>query len=315
MFFQDKIIAKNNLTIKPGFRLNLYSKTQKVYFEPRLTASYKTETGIVFKLATGRYFQYLNKSVTEQSYGYNRDFWVLADDVQHPIVSSNHFIAGASFETKNLFFDVETYYKSVAGLQEYLFLQNPDKQQGTPQINLPVPSLSQFISGSGKAFGIDFLAKYEGTSFTSWLAYSLSKATQNFAEINRGSDIPSAYDQTHELKWTNIYSHNKWNFSTLSIFTTGQPHIEYTEKNDDFNTLRIYNRLPNYFRIDFSVNYNFNIKNVNIKPGFSLLNALNTENYLDIYTRTFNFQEGVVNETTLVKAQDLTLNFFVNFRF
>lgn len=319
MFFQDKIIAKNNFTIKPGFRLNLYSKTQKVYFEPRLTASYKTEPGIVFKFATGRYFQYLNKSVTEQSYGYNRDFWVLADDVQHPIVSSNHFIAGTSFETKNLFFDVEAYYKTVNGLQEYLFIQNPDWQPGEPPVVSPKSVLSQFISGNGKAFGIDFLAKYENTNFTSWLAYSISKATRSFAEINAGDKIPATYDQTHEIKWTNIYTYKHWNFSTLSLFTTGHPYIEYSEKDDDFNTLRTYNRLPDYFRIDFSVNYNFNIKNVNIKPGMSILNVLNTKNYLDIYTRNytrnFDFQEGVINETTLVKAQELTLNFFVNFRF
>jgi hypothetical protein len=267
-------------------------------------------------MAVGRYFQYLNKSTTEQSYGYNRDFWVLADGNLHPVISSNHFIAGASYETKHLFFDLEGYYKTVDGLQEYLFFRNPKgTKSGFAAPKPPTPGLSRFISGTGNAYGIDFLAKYETRNFTSWLAYSLSKATQNFSEINNGIDIPAQFDQTHQLKWTNIYSLKKWNFSTLTLYTTGQPYIESTSKDNNFNTTRVYNRLPDYFRIDLSANYNFNIKNVNIKPGFSILNALNTANYLDIYIRDFDFGNNEFTETTLVKAQELTFNFFVNFRF
>ncbi|MBT3385432.1 MAG: TonB-dependent receptor [Prolixibacteraceae bacterium] len=315
-FVQDRILLNDKFVIKPGFRLNYYDQTNKIYFEPRFAASYKTETGVTFKLASGRYYQFLNKSSSEQTYGYNRDFWVLSDGDIHPIVSSNHFIAGASYETKNLFFDLEAYYKTVDGLQEYLFYQNPENRQseGAPVL-LPKSDLSQFIAGNGKAFGIDFLAKYESNNFTSWLAYSISKSTRSFDEINLGEEIPAIYSQTHELKWTNIYTYNQWNFSTLAIYNTGHPFIESSVKDDDFNTTRVYNQLPDYFRIDFSLNYNFYIRNINIKPGLSILNALNTENYLDIYTRSFNIQNEQFNETTLVKAQDLTLNFFVNFRF
>ncbi len=317
LFFQDKINLTNRLMIKPGFRLNYYGKTTSVYFEPRFSASYKLPKGVVLKLSTGRYFQYLNKLGSEQNYGYNRDFWVLSDGKEHPVVSSNHFIAGASFSIKKLFFDVEAYYKTVDGLQEYLFFQNPgnglpDRPSGfQPQ----KPVISEFISGSGSAMGIDFLVKYEQPGFTSWLAYSISKATRNFDKINNGDNIPAEFDQTHEIKWTNLFSYNKWNFSTLTIYTTGHPYIAYSEKDNDFNITRVYNRLPDYFRIDLSVNYNFNIKKVNIKPGVSILNALNTENYLDIYIRTFDFPNSPENETTLVKAQEFTLNFFVNFRF
>jgi outer membrane receptor for ferrienterochelin and colicin len=319
VFFQDKINVGKNLGLKPGLRMNYYDETGKMYFEPRFSASYNLTDGLVLKMATGKYFQFLNKSATEQNYGYSRDFWVLADEDLHPVVSSNHYIAGAGFETKKMYFDLELYYKSVQGLQEYLFYQNPgDRQPGTPGNKPPEPGadkLSQFISGTGRAIGIDFLAKYENTNYTSWLAYSLSKATRNFNEINAGADIPAQYDQTHEIKWTNIYNYKKWYFSTLTLFTTGHPYIAGTEKDDDFNTLRTYSRLPDYFRFDVSLNYNFNLKKVYIKPGLSILNAFNTENYLDIYVRNFDVQNNPFQETTLIKAQELTLNFFVNFRF
>ncbi|MBN2775913.1 MAG: hypothetical protein JXR31_16775, partial [Prolixibacteraceae bacterium] len=116
-------------------------------------------------------------------------------------------------------------------------------------------------------------------------------------------------------KWTNIYSYNNWNFSTLTLFTTGRPYIKSSEKDDQFNTVREYSRLPDYFRIDLSMNYNINLKKVNIKPGISVLNALNTENYLDVYVRNFNIENRQVTETTLIKAQKLTFNFYLNFRF
>ncbi len=317
LYFQDKINVGKNVTLKPGLRTNYYGKIGKFYFEPRFAANLKTKSGLLFKFSAGRYYQYLSKSATEQSFGYNRDFWILADGEINPVISSNHFIVGAGYETKHLFFDVEAYYKNVDGLQEYLFFQNPaDHQQPVPGNGVePNPGLSQFISGNGKAIGIDFLAKYENPNFSSWFAYSLSKASRRFAEINNGVEIPALYDQTHQIKWTNMYSIKKWNFSVVSIYTTGKPYIKSSTKEDNFNTTRVYSRLPDYYRTDISANYNFNIKNVNIKPGLSVLNAFNTKNYLDIYVREFNFENNQISETTLVEAQKLLFNFFLNFRF
>lgn len=319
LYAQDKINIERKLSVKPGIRINWYNKTGKLYFEPRLAASYNTGNNLTWKAAVGKYFQYLNKSSSEQTFGYNRDFWVLADGDQHPVISSNHFILGGSFEKNKLFFDVEAYYKTINGLQEYLFLQNPQNKSGNikpaaPPVP-PNPGLSQFIAGTGQAMGIDFLAKYETTRYTSWVSYSLAKATRNFDEINKGDDIPSAYDQTHQIKWTNIYAIKKWNFSSLTLFSTGQPYVAGTSKDEDFNTTRVYNRLPDYFRVDISGNYSFRMGKVNITPGFSVINLLNTKNYLDIYVRNFDFNGNQVSETTLVKAQEITLNFYVNFRF
>lgn len=312
-FIQDGISIGERLTIKPGVRINYYTNSNRFYLEPRLAGAYSFSEEWAFKFATGRYVQFLNKSGTEQTFGYNRDFWVLSDGDVNPVVTSNHFIAGLSFTKNKFYIDLEGYYKTVNGLQEYLFTSNQDRPEQEPS---SAPGLfSRFVSGNGKAMGVDFLAKYEGTHYTTWLAYSLSKSTRRFNEINGGAEIPGNFDQTHELKWTNLYNIQKWNFSTLAIYNTGKPYVESSSVDTDFNATRAYNRLPDYFRVDLSVNYNFNIKNVNIKPGLSILNAFNTDNYLDAYTRVFNFGDNPQTETTLVQAQSLTFNFFVNFRF
>ncbi|WP_297087349.1 TonB-dependent receptor plug domain-containing protein [uncultured Draconibacterium sp.] len=314
-FLQDKITFKNKWTVKPGMRVNFYNETNKFYLEPRFAVNYQLNSKLLFKMATGKYYQFLNKSATEQTYGYNRDFWILADGELNPVVSSQHFILGSSLKLGKLFFDIEAYYKGVEGLQEYLFTPAERMPGEAPGGEPGEQPLSRFIAGSGEAFGIDFLLKYQVSNFSSWIAYSLSKSTRNFNEINNGNDIPALYDQTHELKWTNILTYNCWNFSGLMLYTTGQPYIQTSEKDTDFNVSRVYNRLPDYFRVDLSANYNFNIKKVNIKPGLSILNAFNTENYLGVYVRKFNFQGNEYIETTPIKAQDITLNFFINFSF
>ncbi|MGV8135359.1 MAG: TonB-dependent receptor plug domain-containing protein [Mangrovibacterium sp.] len=309
-YFQDEWLITPAWKIKPGIRMNYYDKTGKAYPEPRFASNFRLKNNVTLKLATGRYYQFLNKSASEQTYGYNRDFWVLADGKTNPVISSNHYIAGVSYETARFFFDVEGYYKTAKGLQEYLFFQDPGERGSSGNTD---PAPSRFISGTGTAAGIDFLIKYEIPDFTSWISYSVSKSRLNFEEVNEGKEIPSDYDQPHEIKWVMIYSLKRWNFSTLSLFQSGRPYVKSSEKEDDFTTTRVYSRLPDYFRVDCSANYNFLIGKVYVKPGLSILNVLNTKNYLDIYTRDFNSRD--YHEATLIKAQKFTLNFFLDFQF
>jgi ferric enterobactin receptor len=320
LFFQDNHSSAKGFTFKPGLRVSLYGNTGKIYFEPRFSGSYQINKHLFFKTAIGRFYQFLSKSTTEQTYGYNRDFWVLADNSGHPVVYSNHFIAGAGVKTKYIDFDLETYYKTIGGLQEYLFFENGDPGfpggGTTPPDGVHQPNdYRRFITGTGKAWGLDFLVKYENNHHSSIFSYSFTKAHLNFNEINYNSDLPVPYGHTHELKWTNLYIWHRWHFSTLIIYTTGKPYILSSDKTENFQVTRFYSKLPDYFRTDLSVNYNFNIKKVNIKPGISVINVFNTENYYDAFTRRIITNNSISNETTLIKSPGLTFNFFVNFRF
>jgi ferric enterobactin receptor len=314
LFILDKINGNPHWNFKPGLRISLYGKTGKFYFEPRFSASWASGNGLVLKLATGRYYQYLNKLVSEQTYGYNRNFWVLADDQKHPVVSSNHFIFGGSYEKNHFYVELEGYYKTMHGIEEYLFF-TPDQRKGNSPTGLPANILDKFITGKGDAMGLDFMAKYESTVYIGWIAYSLGKSVRNFNAINSNADIPAPFDKTHDFKWINIVPLKNWNFSSQMFYSTGRPYIKSSIKDQRFKTTRVYDRLPNYFRTDFSVNYNLKIKKVFLKPGFSIINLFNTTNYYDIYSREIEFQNTTTFQTTLVKAQELTFNFFLNFRF
>jgi len=317
-FIQNKFLPHSKISIKPGIRTNYYSNTQKMNVEPRFSLTYNPVKLLTLKMATGKYFQYLSKVTVDEQYGYNRDFWVLSDDNLHPVLTSVHVIGGAAIQMGDFYLDVEGYYKTMRGLQLYLFispyLKNTTmKDFFNPQVSeKPVPSI--FLTGDGKAKGLDVLLRYEKPFYTSWISYSLSSSVQSFKAINNGADIPAPYDHTHELNFVHIASVNKWNFSVVYLFTSGNPYIDSTYY-QKFKISRTYARLPNYHRVDISANYNLKLKKSKITFGASIINLFNYSNYHDIYMREFDFDNTSFTETTLVQAQNFTPNFYISFEF
>jgi ferric enterobactin receptor len=319
-FLQFNTQAIKNLSLKLGGRISGYNLSNKLYYEPRFSGNYRIGNYLNFKFATGRYYQFLSKVTPTQAYGYNRDFWVIADDQKHPVQSSDHFIAGTSFTRNKFTFDVEAYYKTIDGLQLFLYIPPFQKKVDPGKFNPPgqtrkIQLPSKFITGEGHAYGVDFLLKYESARYTGWISYSRSKAVRNFNEINNNQDIPAPFDKTQEFKWTNLLTLGKWNFSGMWIYSTGQPYVSQHTVDKTLTAKFTYNRLPNFKRLDIAANYNFRIQKVNIKLGASVINLLNQDNYNDIYSRDFNFDSTSFNETTYVRSMGITPNFFISFQY
>jgi hypothetical protein len=321
-YIQDRITLFDKLTLKPGFRISYYNGTQRLYLEPRFSANYKFSEAFSARLATGRYYQFINQVLAQQETGYNKNFWVLADNSTHPEVTSNHIITGFTIEKGNFLFDAEGYYKSYTGLQEYIFLSQylknsdfPDyfkKKPAAPDVSRP----SYYITGTGRAYGIDLMLRFKASNFTSWLSYSYGRSFQKFNDINFGNDIPGVNDQPYQLSWTNMLAAGKWNFGTVTLYSSGKPYIDFTRTNNiNLPIERVYKRLPDYFRSDFSVNYNFSLKKARLKTGVTFLNIFNTQNYFDINTRKFDFVNTSFSETTLIQSQSFSVNLFLHFLF
>ena len=331
-YIQDRIQLFDHLTIKPGIRLSLYDGNNNLYFEPRFAANYKFSDQFSARIATGHFCQFINQVVAQQDQGYTKNFWVLADDSLHPVVKSNHFIIGSTFEKGNFLIDVEAYYKNYAGLQEYLYIsqfrRNADFPKYFPKNNpgklnnqhmAPNPGdtshaqPSYYINGTGKSYGIDLSLRYKNKNFTSWLSYSLSKSVHQFIYLNQNQEFPAPNDQTHQLSWSNMLSFRKWNFGTTTLFSTGRPYIDFSNDQRPIPTIRVYKRLPNYFRTDLSANYNFTFINTKFKTGITFINIFNTKNYYDINNRKFDFENTTFSETNIIRAQKLSFNLFVHF--
>ena len=331
-YLQDRIQVTDRLTIKPGFRLSLYNGTNQLYFEPRFAANYKFSDQFSARFATGHFCQFISQVVAQQDQGYTKNFWVLADDSLHPVEKSNHFIIGSTYEKGNLLVDVEAYYKTFSGLQEYLyisqFLKNSDfpnyfpaksnneTQKPTVIPNPNDPSKTQpsyYIDGTGKSYGIDLSIRYKHQSYTSWISYSLSKSVHQFPFLNNNQEFPAPTDQTHQLSWSNMVTYKNWNFGSTTLFSTGRPYIDFSNDTQAIPTIRVYKRLPNYFRTDLSANYNFIFMRTKIKFGGTIINIFDTNNYFDINNRKFDFDNTSFSETNIIRAQKLSFNLFLHF--
>jgi ferric enterobactin receptor len=324
-YLQDRFIIFNNLTLKPGLRLSYFNNTRAWYAEPRFSVNYRFSDAFSVRIATGRYIQFINQVQAYQETGYNKDFWVMADDDVHPTISSNHFIAGFTAEKWKFLLDAEIYYKSFTGLQEYIFISQFLKNSDFPKYfpgkgknNEPYEAISFpsfYITGTGKTYGADLLLRYKGKNYSSWLSYSLGRSIQNFSLINSGNDIPALADQPFQISWTNMLSLGQWNFGTIMLYSAGRPYIDHASNNINQPIVRTYNRLPDYFRSDLSVNYNLSLHKIKLKPGIIFINIFNNHNYFDVNTRKFDFENTSFSEITLIQSQAFSVNMFIHFIF
>jgi ferric enterobactin receptor len=319
IYLQDEITQNKNLKVKPGLRLNYYAMTRGFYLEPRLSASYSWDNGIRLKFSAGKYYQYLSKVASGQAYGYNREIWLLADEEQHPVLSSNHFILGTTFDKGDFTLDLEAYYKTFNGLQQWVTLaEGPemyDFRRPTSVLSYNEPPQTMIASGSGRSFGLDFLLKYQHDNYQGWLSYSLGRSLQHYDLINQGDDIPAPLDRLHALDLTQMYTAGNWNFSLVYLFSTGQPYIIAQALQGETAVQKVFQRLPSYHRVDVSANYSFQIKKARFRLGLSIINLLDWQNYYDIDRRNFLFNNISYEQTSILKSQGITPNVFLQFRF
>jgi outer membrane receptor for ferrienterochelin and colicin len=304
----------DKLQIKPGLRSTYYDQTGKVYWEPRLSATYTVTDKFTLKASTGRFYQFANRVIREDILSGSRDFWVLANGNTIPVGSANHYIGGASYEIKNFLFDVEGYYKKLDGLTEY-------SQRITGGRRTAVTLEENFYNGTGYTRGVEFLIQKTHGKYTGWVSYTLGEATNNFDAY--GGAFAANQDVRHEFKSVNVYHYGRWTFSSTWIFATGRPYTaplssysvdNYSGNNLNFLTISGKNieRLPNYSRLDAAITYDL-IKTDSRKIGsigFSLFNIYNRAN---VWYKDFTIVNNQVI-TTDVNYLGFTPNITLSFK-
>lgn len=314
-YLQDKLtFFDEKLNISAGFRYNYFTNTSKNYIEPRFNTSYQVNPRLKLKASVGRYYQFAKRVIREDILQGSRDFWALADGKKLPVSSSNHFIMGFAYETKDFLFDVEGYYKSLGNLSEYSlrFDSNPDdvSYEETYQI------------GSGISKGIDFLFQKKYGDYTGWIGYTIGRVMNRYTNYNK-SYFYASNDVTHELKLVNSYKYKKWDFSATWIYATGKPYTApeggYTltlldGTTSDYINVTVKNgmRLPAYHRLDVSASYNFILgPDSPCTLSFSIFNLYNRSNVW------YNEYEIISNQVvkTPVKFLGITPNVSLNIKF
>jgi ferric enterobactin receptor len=312
-YFQDKLkLVKSKLTITPGLRIDWYSPTGKIYFEPRLSGSFNINKFFKLIAETGRYDQFANRVVREDFLNGSRDFWILSNNDQIPVSSAWHYIAGISFENKKFLASIEGYYKDITGITEYSIRFRPTREGATYAEN--------FFHGKGYATGVEFLFQKKFGNLTGWVSYTLGEVKNKIAVY--GNDYyPASQDVTHEFKIVGMYDFKKWSFSATWLYASGRP---YTAP-DGAYTIHLLNgtdqvyidfgaknssRLPAYHRFDVSVNYHFVNPDTKVEWGNIGLSIFNVYNRRNIW-----YKEYMIIDGNIIETDKLFLGFTPNITF
>jgi len=297
VYLQDNIKLFDRLTFIPGIRASYYDITKKTYFEPRASLSYQLTKNIKLNGAWGQYYQFANRIIRDDISSGSRDFWVLGDGESVPISYSEHFIAGASYETRGYLFSAEAYFKNLNGLSEYSL-------QFAPSFN-NVNFDEFFYQGSGTAKGIEFLVQKKHGRYNGWASYTIGEVLYDFP-IYGENQFYANHDVTNEFKIVNTYKFKRFTFAGTWIFATGKPYTDplggYSVTLLDGSTQSFLNigekngaRYDNYHRLDLSVTYDFKLGRTSLGSfGFSVFNAYNRKN---IWYKTFEVDDGDLIET------------------
>lgn len=266
--------------------------------EIRLAANFRTGAYSSFKLAYNQSRQYLfmlsnTIAVTPV------DQWKLVDSNINPLYGTQYTLGYyKTFPDINLVTSLETYYKHTRDLPEFMDGVNLIESKYVER---------DILQGMQEAYGLEVMLSHYGKVLDMMISYSYSRSIIEVPsldqdhEVNAGEPFPSNYDQPHMLNMNGAIKMSKRiNIAANMVYSSGRPitypssmfylngvqYIEYSERNEY--------RLPDYFRIDLSLNVEGNLKRGKLAHSswsFGVYNATGRKNAYSLY---FAVEDGAV---------------------
>ncbi len=322
-FGSYQVLFDNGWAIGAGLRGSYFSVNDQFYFSPRINLVKSIEDSWTLKASAARQNQFVKELSYENPQGRSQSLWVIAGSDKLPVNTSDNFMLGATYTQDRWSIDIEGFYRTANGINEYAFINNQfDENQDEPKFNN-----YQLYAGQSTNYGVDFMLSFTQKDYASWLAYTWSKGTNSFDEISRGEAFPSQEDRRHQFKWINQYSFKQFNFNANIIYSSGRPYTDLTKFTaiSDRNNIRPkdrISRLPAYFRLDMGVDYSFKISSQEARIGLSVFNLTdrNNVNYLQYIFSVPSNRQGqektintIIGTETNLLPQTINLNFSYTF--
>ena len=193
------------------------------------------------------------------------DIWKLSDpNIKPQFGDQVSFGIYKNFKSNTIETSIEVYYKHI---NDYL-----DYKSGA-QLVLNHHIETDVINTKGKAYGIEFLIRKTQGKLNGWLSYTYSRTLLKMDDptvgvpVNKGEFYPSSYDKPNDVTFVGNYrfSH-RFSTSLNATYSTGRPItlpvgiFYYGGSARTLYSDRNAYRIPDYFRIDFSLNIEGNHK-------------------------------------------------------
>ena len=212
-------------------------------------------------------------------------FWYPSSENAQP---STSFQATLGFEkglrSNEYIVSAESFFRATNNLHEFRF----------DTVGAPVRDLySEVLTGTGKAYGVEFLFRKRTGDLTGSVGYTLSWLRETVAELNGGSPFSPPFERRHEIQVALSYAPlERWTFGFLCVLASGQtsltvplnspspmdfnagPGVRATQAAQSADFLDLNGgRLPGFQRIELSVIHRFLAWNLPCQVTLRLLNG------------------------------------------
>jgi len=267
--------------------------------EPRVSLTYLIGQNNSIKLSYNRIQQYifmLSNTIAIAP----TDQWKLCDyHILPPLVDQLSLGYYQDINAAGLSASAEMYYKKFKHVVDY--------KDGANFITSPYIE-AQVMQGSQDAYGLELMFRKNAGKLNGWLAYSYSRSMMLFnskvpgENINEGRRYPSNYDRPHNLNLVSNYKVNRrLSISATLEYISGRPitypiSIYYQNGGEylDFSDRNKY-RIPDYFRMDLSINLEGNLKKNKLAHSFWMLSVYNLTGRNNAYSVYFRNESGSIN--------------------
>lgn len=267
--------------------------------ECRFSMRYTLNNQSSLKLSFNRMRQYIHM-ISNTAAISPLDTWKLSDPYIRPQVGDQISLGYyKNFRHNTVEASLEVYYKKTRDMIEY---------KGGAELILNPQLETDLISGEGKAYGVEVMFKKRVGKLNGWVSYtysrSLIQANGKYLEeqINGGNYYPTNYDKPHDFTLISNYRFTRrFSFSANFTYSTGRPITYPVAKYLFENSARVHYsdrnqfRIPDYYRLDVSLNLEGNHKIKKLAHSSWTLAVYNLTGRKNVYSIYFVTENGQVN--------------------
>lgn len=274
-----------------SLRANLFHSGEKLFFHPELSllADIHLTDGMIATLSADHLVQFYH-TLEGLPLGWSMDSMIPAD-ASTPPESAWQVYAGLRDSLGGHHFSAGGYYKQMQDLVHYT--------EAAAAFSASRTGWKDKVDvGTGRSFGMELMYEYTGDRFYGKVAYTLSKTTRTFPDLNDGLPFPAKFDRPHILNVNAEWSLSRRR-SLQAAFTFQSGYCESVQThtypsilpdNDKPWNLPYYGKQPNnyrmpaYIRLDFGYNVSWSSGQLEHNLLLGIYNVLNRHNpFLTVY--------------------------------
>lgn len=258
--------------------------------EYRVSAKYQLMDDLSVKASYNLMRQYLHMLSNSTSIS-PTDIWKISDSHIQPQRGSQLSVGiYKNFRSGSIASSLEAYYKRTKNILDY-------KDGASLILNQNIET--DVVNANGVAFGVELMIKKVSGKLNGWVSYTYSRSylrtNSEFATetVNNGKYYPSNYDRPHSGNFVgNFRLSHRLSLSMNTAYSTGRPitlplaKYQLDDATRLFYSERNQHRVPDYFRIDLSVNFEGNHKIKKLAHSswtFGVYNLTGRNNVYSVY--------------------------------